>query len=435
MLKAATALAVALALAPAGALAAACGPTYGADGLVAAGDGGVWLTHYEDARLAFRAADGGWRQWESRVGGEAMGLSGLRLDPVRKLAWAVAADGGRVVRLDLDSGAVRAIAVDGLILGHRGPLAGDGQGGVWVLAATPAADGLTAPTLWRLDEGGSVAERRRLPADAITSAAMAVDAAGMPLVVLHRPGEADAELVVGDRRTRLGGVGKAVPGMVVASGALWLAAPERNALAEWRDGRLRLHPLPTAAALPVTVAPAADGSVWVTEWDGRKLARFHPHRGWREYPVPEGEDAPIALAFADDGAVWFSTLLAYDLFRLDSATGRTSRHPVPPPAAEAAEAPFATCHLAAPAAETTAIRARPASRHARDYPDAAAQLFEQSCHTACHTWFRVEQAAQRRRDWGATVDRMVEANGAAVLPAQRDRVVDYLNRRYTREQP
>lgn len=436
MLKAVV-LAVVLTLAPLVARAAACGPTYGADGLAAGNDGTVWLTHYEDARLALRTADGGWTEWGSSLGGEPVGLSGLRLDETAKLAWAVAADGGRVIRLDLATGEARAVAVDGIILGHRGRLAGDGAGGVWVLAAAAADEGLGELTLWRIARDGNVGERRSLAVGNVTSAALAADGNGVPAVVLHRAGAADVELQSGGRLVPLRGLGTAVPGAAFdAGGTLWLSAPERNALGEWRGGRLRLHPLPTPAALPVTVAPAPDGSVWVTEWDGRKLARRDPRGAWREYKVPDGEDAPIALTFAQDGGVWFSTLLAYDLFRLDPATGVIRRHTVPPPLADAAQAPFATCHLSAAGADgAPAAASRPASRHPRDYPAASAALFEQSCNTACHSWFRVEQAAQRRRDWSATVDRMVEANGAPLSVGQRDLIVDYLNGRYTRGRP
>lgn len=73
-----------------------------------------------------------------------------------------------------------------------------------------------------------------------------------------------------------------------------------------------------------------------------------------------------------------------------------------------------------------------AVRHPTGFPeDKGAVVFENNCHTACHTWYRMDKAANRRSDWGPTVDRMIEFNKAAIIPADRDAIVDYLNRHYT----
>ncbi|HLO78086.1 MAG TPA: hypothetical protein VK196_16650, partial [Magnetospirillum sp.] len=269
-------------------------------------------------------------------------------------------------------------------------------------------------------------------------ASVTSDGAGRPWVLLHRLGSKPPELFTWRdgvvMRDLLSESGTSVAGLAVdRKGTVWLTVPTHNALGEWRGGRLTLHPLPTARALPIAVVAAEDGGVWVTEWDGRKLARYDGAGKWREYPVPEGEDAPIALAFARDGGVWFSTLLAYDVFRLDPASGAVTRHAVPPPALAAANSAYGAC--AVPTGEGAKdVVSLPASRHPRLYPSPPAVQLESYCNTGCHTWQRVEQAGQRRTDWTATVDRMIDVNGAPLSPEQRTILIQYLNATYVRGQ-
>ncbi|HLO75126.1 MAG TPA: hypothetical protein VK196_01560, partial [Magnetospirillum sp.] len=154
------AFALALGAAPVAAQAAACGPTYGADGLAVGADGGLWLTHYEDARLAYRTPDGRWHDRETLVAGKPVGLSGLRLDEERGVAWAVSADSTKIIRISLRDGSANATALDGVILHHRGPLPGDGAGGLWVLSAAAGASWLEQPFLWHIGADGKVLERK-----------------------------------------------------------------------------------------------------------------------------------------------------------------------------------------------------------------------------------------------------------------------------------
>src|SRR3989339_866070 len=46
-------------LLPPQAVAAGCGPTYGADGIALDGKGNVWFTHFEDARIGRLSSGGG----------------------------------------------------------------------------------------------------------------------------------------------------------------------------------------------------------------------------------------------------------------------------------------------------------------------------------------------------------------------------------------
>jgi hypothetical protein len=152
----------------------------------------------------------------------------------------------------------------------------------------------------------------------------------------------------------------------------------------------------------------------------------------------------LALTVAADGKVWFSVLFNYDLFRLDPATGNIQSFPLPAPSnwsKNAAEG-LSACVikpkdvLSIAAVKASPVAAAPAEvkplRHPKGYPDEpGAAAFEQNCHTACHSWYRMDKAASRRSDWRPTVERMIDFNKAAIATEQRELIVDYLNRHYT----
>ncbi|MGZ8235648.1 hypothetical protein [Methylobacter tundripaludum] len=131
----------------------------------------------------------------------------------------------------------------------------------------------------------------------------------------------------------------------------------------------------------------------------------------------------------------------YELFRLDPATGKIQSFPLPTPSnwSKNAAAGLSACvikpkdalTLAASNASPVPVEAKPL-RHPKGYPDEpGAAAFEQNCHTACHSWYRMDKAANRRSDWRPTVERMIDFNKAAISAEQRDVIVDYLNKHYT----
>lgn len=429
------ALAVLLVLLPSLARGAACGPTYGADGIAVTGDGEVVFTHFEDPRIGrFFPASG---RFDEAATTDAAGLSGVALDARRGLVWSVAFDSGRLVRYATASRTFATIELGNLVLNERGGLALAADGSLWAMTARPAEDGLVGGRLHRVSAAGSVAETVALPVESFRSAVLTLDGKGRPWVaVAPQAGGPVGFWTLGRRGFRLAATveaGPAVGGMAFdRSGRLWFTAPDRNAVGRIERGHVHWVALPSPDSVPVAVVAARDGAVWVTEWGARKLARIAPDGSLREYPMPPEEDAPLALAFGPDGVVWFSTLLNYDLFRLDAGTGEITTVAVPPPAkapdglrALAAGCPMPMTGAAVPAAPL------PAARHPAGHPSDAAATFERRCNTECHTWYRVERAARRRTGWSATVDRMIEVNGAPVTAAERDLIVRYLDATYT----
>jgi streptogramin lyase len=449
--------AIGLALGLAGPAWAACGPTYGADGIAVAADGAVWLTHFEDTRLARLDPIGGTfrevltsnaaspvaaTQTGRTTGGHFdysadRGLSGIALDETRGAVWSVQFNTGRVVRFAMADESFRVVELDGLILGARGPLALAADGSLWIVTAVPARNRLEAGILYRLAPDGTIAEARPLPVAAFSSVALALSPTGRPWVALTPDGGHSAEFLVaekdGFRQIAPGGLGRGIAGLAFDQRErAWFSSPSRNAVGMLVEGRVEWHALPTPDALPIQVVAGRDGAMWVTEWEGRKLARIDTAGTIREYRLPSEEDGPLTLAPGRDGEIWLSALFSYDLLRLDPASGEFRRLAVPIPANWFTEAtsPFSTCDVSM-VTEVPDAHPVAAARHPRHFPSTEAARFEASCNTACHSWYRVERVAGRRTDWTATVDRMIELNGAPLASDGREAVIRYLNATYT----
>jgi len=107
---------------------------------------------------------------------------------------------------------------------------------------------------------------------------------------------------------------------------------------------------------------------------------------------------------------------------------------VPSNWSEDAAAASSVCAVKSKDVKGEEIKADPLTpiRHAKGYPEnQIAAIFEKSCNTQCHTWYRVDKVANRRSDWTSTVDRMIEANGAKIGESDRGEIVRYLNENYT----
>lgn len=225
---------------------------------------------------------------------------------------------------------------------------------------------------------------------------------------------------------------------VDAQGDLWLA--EGDAIWRLHDKEFKRYTIPTPGAHPSVLADDGRGNLWFTEWRGNKIGRIAVGGEVSEFPIPPEEESPLALTVAADGKVWFSTMFNYELFRLDPATGKIQSFPLPTPSnwSKNAAAGLSACVIKPKDALTMAAKASPVPaeakplRHPKGYPDEpGAAAFEQNCHTACHSWYRMDKAASRRSDWRPTVERMIDFNKAAISAEQRELIVDYLNRHYT----
>ncbi|OEV14107.1 virginiamycin B lyase, partial [Streptomyces nanshensis] len=69
------------------------------------------------------------------------------------------------------------------------------------------------------------------------------------------------------------------------------------------DGRVQEFPLPDRKARPHAVAVGPDGTCWVTEWAGNRVASRAPSGHLVEHPLPTPESEPHGLTLGPDGAL------------------------------------------------------------------------------------------------------------------------------------
>lgn len=449
--------------------AAACGPVYGADGIAVDEDGKVWVSHYEDVRLGrLDPGSGGFLEflpstkgnpfaalrntWSKSAGFDYafdFGLQGIAVDETRSLVWSTRFNDNKVLRFSKAERQFTELTVPGRI-SARFDIPIDAQGNVWFVTGDAPSQGTDGAVI-KVSPDGKI-ETLSFPLEKFGSGAIAVDPAGHPWVSAT-PDNGKAELYAwtegGFKRQDLPDVGRYIGSLRIdARGDLWFTAPEKNAIGRLRQGRVELFAIPTANASPGTMASDARGYLWFTEWYGRKLGRIAPDGKITEYPLPPEEEIPLAVKPDREGRVWFSVAFNYGLFRLDPATGEIDEFPLPVPTnwSRNASKGLSVCTVRSKKTELVAdpgtvkteqsaateqMAQNAVLRHPKGYPrNRDAVLFEQKCQTACHTWYRVDKAAARRSDWGPTVDRMIEFNGAVISKKERERIVRYMNKNY-----
>lgn len=448
-------------LLPHQAIAARCGPTYGADGIAVDTKGDVWLTHFEDARIGrLSPGDSKFREYlasakanpvvttqTGRVDKDEFdysldnGFNGIALDERNGFLWTVRFSSDRLVRFSLKDAGFEEFKFRAQVFHTRGPLPMAADGSLWLLIATPTVNGLKSGGLVHVSAKGEIVREFALPGGVFVSPVVAVDGRGRPWVALTPADGAQARLYTLDNGSWLErevpDVGRFVTCMAFdRDDTLWLAAPEKNAIARYLSGNVRLYPVPTANSYPHQVFVDPKNRIWFTEWNGLRIGTLSDTGRIREYALPAEEESPLAAAFARDGNVWLSTLFNYGLFRLDPGTGSFKEYVVPPPSnwfGDAASV-FSSCAIASREAAAGTIDTTPvkALRHPRGYHKSrAAALFEKSCNTQCHSWYRVDKVAHRRSDWTATVDRMIWLNGAKFIgEKERAEIIRYLNESY-----
>ena len=73
-----------------------------------------------------------------------------------------------------------------------------------------------------------------------------------------------------------------------------------------------------------------DGMIWVSEFEGGKMAKFDPTtQKFTEYPLPGPDPSPYSMGFDTDGYLWYNSHRMDTLNRLDTKTGKVIEYPVP----------------------------------------------------------------------------------------------------------
>ncbi|MBI4680871.1 MAG: lyase [Nitrospirae bacterium] len=448
---------------------AKCGPAYGADGIAVDSKGDVWMTHYEDVRVGklevfgekfteFLPSTKSNLEVTTRKGGSSKegfdysfdtGFSGIVIDEKNGFLLTGKWNSNKLVRFSLKDKSFKEFTLPAkYTFGMRWQIEMDSKGNLWILA-------VDIDNLLKMPKNGKIIRVSQegkfkvipFPIKEFIGTGMTIDPQGrtwLALTPIEKGKDAELYALIKGRwqRQKLSEVGRYITGMTFDSkGNLWFAAPEKNAIGKLAGVRgkneVTLYPVPTPEALPNQLAIDSKDNVWFIEWSGNKMGRLSPGGQIREYSIPPEEEKPVTLAFDRDGNIWFSTLMNYNLFRLDPETGAIKEYTVPVPSnwSEDAAAASSVCAVKSKDVKGEEIKADPLTpiRHAKGFSDDPnAILFEKSCNTQCHTWYRVDKVANRRSDWTPTVDRMIEANGAKfITEADRGEIIRYLNENYT----
>lgn len=349
--------------------AAPCGPVYGADGIAVDSRGRVWITHYEDARVG--CLDPVTRRFEEYLSERApnpdatthvkasrdkkkgfsyafdSGFAGIALDETHAVLWTYRWNSRKLVRFSLRDHSFRFITLPGEPF-SRGPIKMDSRGNLWLV--TSVLDKKRIPTdaqLVQVAPDGRIIRAVVPPHTSFATYALAVDRHDQPWLAQTpvggptcHDGGPDAELYVlregRFERQPVQGAGRFITGLACdAHGDVWFSCYDANAIGRLSSGKATLFRIPTPGASPSDIFVRANGEVWFTEFFGEfspaQLGRLLPNGQFTEYPVPPEEEWVITMAFDGSGGVWFSTVMSYDLYRLDPLTGRASRFEVPVP--------------------------------------------------------------------------------------------------------
>ena len=97
------------------------------------------------------------------------------------------------------------------------------------------------------------------------------------------------------------------------------------------EGDVTVYPLPTRESAPDGLVVAPDGSIYISEYLGNRIARLDPAaRTVEEFVIPSPNAKPTGLAVDADGALWFNENGAGKVARLDRR-GVITEFPIPTP--------------------------------------------------------------------------------------------------------
>lgn len=122
---------------------------------------------------------------------------------------------------------------------------------------------------------------------------------------------------------------------VTPSGAIYLASLAGSYVGriDPRTARATVLEPPTPRQGARRVWADSKGHVWVSEWDGGKLARYDPAgNSWKEWRLPGSAPRPYAVYVDEHDMIWLSDWGANGLVRFDPQRETFEAFPLPSPA-------------------------------------------------------------------------------------------------------
>jgi streptogramin lyase len=196
---------------------------------------------------------------------------------------------------------------------YPGALAVGPEGGAWLGALQPAADGPSVrltPTVGTVDAEGTFSAEA-LPAG--RSAPVSAMVAGLGVAWFASGstiGRIDASGVGGEYPAP-GPVGGLALG---PEGDLWFSAAGSESLSGAPEtigrmtstGQVASFTVPTRASRPEGVTIGPEGAIWFTEYFGDRIGRLSPDGSVSEFRLPRPEARPSRITLGPDGDLWFT---------------------------------------------------------------------------------------------------------------------------------
>jgi virginiamycin B lyase len=98
---------------------------------------------------------------------------------------------------------------------------------------------------------------------------------------------------------------------------VWFTGKATGTIGRIAGGKVKTFALATPGSTPIYIHAGPDGSMWVTELTGNKIARVRPDGSSTEFAIPTPGSRPIAIVPGPDGAMWFSEEAGSKIGRID----------------------------------------------------------------------------------------------------------------------
>ena len=128
------------------------------------------------------------------------------------------------------------------------------------------------------------------------------------------------------------GLDRPTPTMADKKGAIWWGTGDTLGRLDPASGQLKQYPMPQKNSGLHSIFIGPDGTVWMSENAGGRIASFNPQtEAFKEYTIPTKHSRPYGLTVDSHNNVWFCEFGGDKIGRLDPATGKMQEYEPPTP--------------------------------------------------------------------------------------------------------
>jgi virginiamycin B lyase len=245
--------------------------------------GNIWFAQHHSNDIGRMSSNGSYTGFQVPTPNSSM--DGIVVDNGRHVAWVSEVDGNKIVRLDMETGALIEIDV---------PTPNASPGDLSI-----ALDG----TVW-FTEGYEAGAGRIAKIDPNTNII--------------------TEIPFPSPRGGLDGI------KVDGAGTVWFVELRDNRIGRYKDGSFDEFALPRPGVVPTNLALDSAGHIWVTEQGASAIAVLDPlARTWKEYPLATSSALPAGIAVDSLDNVWLTEFDGNKIGMLRAGTANVLEFPIP----------------------------------------------------------------------------------------------------------